>query len=72
MSSPKVIEGHWYSDSRHQDVFWVIAVDEQAGLIDVRDSFGEIDELDFDEWESLGLELCSSPPDWLDVSDEDD
>jgi hypothetical protein len=72
MSGPKVIEGQWYSDSRHRDVFCVIAVDEQEGLIDVRDGFGDIDEFDFDEWESLGLELCSTPPEWADLPDDED
>jgi hypothetical protein len=72
MSSPKVVEGQWYSDSQHHDWFCVIAVDEQEGLIDVRDGYGEIDELDFDEWESMGLELCAIPPAWTDALDDED
>lgn len=72
MRIPKVIEGQWYSDARHKDVFWVIAVDEKEGLIDVRDGFGEIDELDFDEWESLGLALCTNPSEWADAPDDED
>jgi hypothetical protein len=72
MPGPHIIEGRWYTDASHQDAFWVIAVDEQERVVDVRDGFGEIDELDFDEWESLGLELCSSPPEWADASGEED
>jgi hypothetical protein len=72
MNSPKVIEGQWYADAQRHDWFCVIAVDEQEGLIDVRDGHGEIDELDFDEWEAMGLELCATPPSWSAASDDED
>lgn len=72
MSGPNAVEGRWYSDPHHTDAFLVIAVHDKEGVIDVRDRRGEIDELDFDEWESMGLEVCSSPPEWEGGPEDDD
>lgn len=74
-SSVKALEGQWYTNRSTHDVFCVIAVDEDDGLIDVRDGYGDIDEFDFDEWESMDLVMCTSPETWrlaLDDLDEED
>jgi hypothetical protein len=71
----KALEGQWYANRSTHDVFCVIAVDEDDGLIDVRDGYGDIDEFDFDEWESMDLVMCTSPETWrlsLDDLDEED
>ncbi|MGH8189527.1 MAG: DUF6763 family protein [Steroidobacteraceae bacterium] len=60
----KAFEGQWYADRSSNDVFCVIAVDDSDGWIDVRDLYGDIDEFDFDEWESMDLELCATPEEW--------
>lgn len=57
-------EGRWYADCRSRETFCVIYVDQAHGVIDVRDYDGNVDELDFDEWESLDLELCTAPDVW--------
>jgi hypothetical protein len=66
MSDTKVCEGQWYLDRAHHEFFLVIAVDESDGFIDVRDRYGDVDEFDLDEWDSMGLVLCSAPLEWLD------
>jgi hypothetical protein len=66
MSYTKVCEGQWYLDRAHHEFFLVIAVDESDGFIDVRDRYGDIDEFDLDEWDSMGLVLCSAPAEWQD------
>jgi uncharacterized protein DUF6763 len=74
-SSVKALEGQWYANRSTHDVFCVIAVDEDDGLIDVRDGYGDVDEFDFDEWEAMDLVLCASPETWrlsLDDLDEED
>jgi len=74
MSSTIAREGQWYADRAHHEFFLVIAVDESDGLIDVRDRYGDIDEFDLDEWDAMGLVLCSAPGEiggeW-DVEDDD-
>lgn len=57
----EVREGQWYADHAHHEFFLVIAVDESDGLIDVRDRYGDIDEFDLDEWDSMDLVLCAAP-----------
>jgi hypothetical protein len=64
MSDMKVHEGQWYVDRTHHEFFLVIAVDESDGFIDVRDRYGDIDEFDLDEWDAMGLVLCSGPAQW--------
>jgi len=73
MSSVKALQGQWYSNRATREVFCVIAVDEDDGLIDVRDGYGDIDEFDTDEWEAMDLVLCSAPETWqLSLDDLDD
>ena len=76
MSILKALQGQWYANRSTHDVFCVIAVDEDDGLIDVRDGYGDIDEFDFDEWESMDLVLVSAPETWQlrfdDLDDEED
>lgn len=60
MNIEKPLEGHWYSH-RSDEAFFVIAVHDTEELIDVRDSHGDVDEFNFEEWEAMGLALCSAP-----------
>lgn len=64
MRNLRAREGQWYADRATHDVFCVIAVDEDDGYVDVRDSYGDIDEFDLEEWRAMDLELCSAPKDW--------
>jgi hypothetical protein len=71
MSDIEARAGQWYADRTNHEFFLVIAVDESDGLIDVRDRWGDIDEFDFDEWESMHLVLCSAPAEWDGELDND-
>lgn len=64
MGSVKALEGQWYLDRLSQDKFCVIAVDDNEGLIDIRDRYGDVDEFDLEEWQAMDLEPCSAPPQW--------
>lgn len=72
MSNLKALEGQWYADKSSHDVFCVIGIDEIEGLIGVRDGYGDVDEFDFDEWESMDLVACAPPNEWaVDDADEE-
>jgi hypothetical protein len=64
MNEPTVKIGDWYLDRDKHDFLCVIGVHTEEGVVDIRDEYGDVDEIDFDEWESMDLVLCSSPVDW--------
>jgi hypothetical protein len=65
--------GQWYADRISHEFFLVIGFDESDGLVDVRDRYGDIDEFDLDEWDSMNLVLCAAPAAWQQgVEDADD
>jgi hypothetical protein len=64
MSGPRVRVGDWYLDRDKHDFLCVVDVHDDDGVINVRDEYGEIDEIEFDEWETMNLVLCSMPRDW--------
>jgi hypothetical protein len=72
MSDINAREGQWYTDHTHHEFFLVIAIDESDGLIDVRDRYGDIDEFDLDEWDAMGLVVCTAPTDWETGVEEDE
>jgi hypothetical protein len=54
-------EGQWYVRRWGREAFCVIGIDESARIIDIRDENGDVDEVDFSEWERMELEACSPP-----------
>jgi hypothetical protein len=63
-SNPTVNVGDWYLDRDKHDFLCVIGVNDDEGVVDVRDEYGDIDEIEFDEWETMDLVLCSTPREW--------
>ena len=72
MSNVIAREGQWYTHRFSNEIFCVIGVDDAHGVIDVRDSYGDIDEVDFEEWETMDLELCAAPNGWTGFFDGTD
>lgn len=69
MSNIEAREGQWYRHRANHEMFCVIAVDEAQSVIDIRDGYGDVDELDFDEWDVMDLELCAAPDHWSSLFD---
>jgi hypothetical protein len=68
-------EGQWYAVRDNGQIFCVINVDADDEIIDIQDFEGAIDEIDFEEWEGLDLEMAAEPEDEdgaLDDSDDTD
>jgi hypothetical protein len=72
MSDPSIKVGDWYLDRDKHDFLCVIGVHKEEGVVDIRDEYGDVDEIEFDEWETMDLVLCSTPPEWQDRQDIDE
>jgi hypothetical protein len=70
---PKV--GRWYRRLDDEQLFKVVSIDEDDGLVEIKNVEGEIEELDAAEWIELDLEGAEAPEDYVDPdekSDDDD
>src|SRR5262245_30936878 len=67
---PKV--GRWYKRLDDEQLFKVVAIDEDDGLVEIRTTDGEIEELDATEWVELDLEAADPPEDYVDPDDDSD
>ena len=70
---PKV--GRWYRRLDDEQLFKVISIDEDDGLVEIKTFDGDIEELDSTEWVELDLEAAEQPEDYVDhdeKSDEDE
>lgn len=72
MSDPNIKVGDWYLDRDKHDFLYVTGVHKEEGVVDIRDEYGDVDEIEFDEWETMDLVLCSTPPEWQDIDESED
>jgi hypothetical protein len=77
MNPIKPVVGQWYRDGTNQ-LFEVVAIDDQDETIEIQYFDGSVTEIDFDNWnEQLRddlLEAADAPEDWsgaVDVEAED-
>jgi len=64
------IESQWY---RHLDKglqFQVVAVDEEAGTIEIQYFDGDVEELDLELWKEMEIEPIEPPEDWTGPIDD--
>ena len=61
---PKV--GRWYRRLGDEELFKVVSIDEDDGLVEIRTEDGELEELDSTEWVELDLEAAEAPEDYVD------
>jgi len=67
---PKV--GRWYRRLDDEELFKVVSIDEDDGLIEIKTVDGEIEELDSTEWVELDLEAAEAPEDYVEPDEETD
>jgi len=67
---PKV--GRWYRRLDDEQLFKVVSIDEDEGLVEIKTVDGEIEELDSTEWIELDLEAAEAPEDYVDHDEEED
>jgi hypothetical protein len=58
------IVGNWYTHRDKGELFQVVALDEEAGTIEIQEFDGGLDELDLEEWRALAVETAAQPEDW--------
>ena len=58
------IVGNWYAHRDKGALFQVVALDEDAGTVEIQDFDGGLDALDFDEWQALAVDSAAQPEDW--------
>lgn len=69
------IVGNWYQHLDKGQAFQVVAVDEDAGTVELQHFDGDLEELDLDTWYRLPVEPIEEPENWsgpLDVGEVDD
>ena len=64
-------EGRWYSYRGNRELYQVINIDDTDRVIYFQDTRGDIDEVDFDEWFAMDLELLTDLEE-LDQFDEEE
>lgn len=68
------VVGQWYENIEEDDVFRVLAVDEDAELIKIEYLDGDIEEIETDIWAEFDLDKIEQPEGWSgeDVGEPDD
>ena len=67
---PKV--GRWYRRLDDEQLFKVLSIDEDDGLIEIKTVDGDTEDLDSTEWIELDLEAAEQPEDYVDPDEGDD
>jgi len=67
---PKV--GRWYRRLDDEQLFKVVSIDEDEGLVEIKTLDGDIEELDSTEWIELDLEAAEAPEDYVDMDEKKD
>jgi hypothetical protein len=65
-------EGRWYAYRGSRELYQVINVDDADRVIYFQDTSGDIDEVDFDEWYEMDLELLTDVEELDRFVDEED
>ena len=74
MASQVPVIGTWYQDAVEDQIFEVVAVDEDAASVEVQYVDGEVSEFDFEAWQQMLLLSAKPPEDWrasYELSNED-
>jgi hypothetical protein len=66
------VPGQWYESVDDEEVFQVLSVDEDAELIELQYEDGDVEEIDYETWQELDLDLTEEPEGWSGSEGEDD
>lgn len=66
------IKGQWYENLEDGDLFQVLSFDEDSELVEVQYEDGDIEEVDYETWQEMDLELADEPEGWIGGDEDDD
>lgn len=64
------IVGNWYRHLDKGQVFCVVAIDEDAGVVELQHFDGDIEEVELAPWYQMTLEPAEAPEDWTGPADD--
>ena len=64
------IVGNWYRHLDKGQSFEVVAVDEDSGTVDIQHFDGDVEEISFDNWYQLEVDISEPPEDWTGAMDD--
>ena len=66
------VPGQWYESLEDEETFQVLSIDEDAELIELQYEDGDVEEIDYETWQELDLDLTEEPEGWSGPVDEDE
>jgi hypothetical protein len=66
------VPGQWYESLDDEETFQVLSVDEDAELVELQYEDGDVEEIDYETWQELDLDLAEEPEGWAASDDEDE
>lgn len=64
--------GQWYENLEDNELFRVVSVDEDAALVEIQYEDGDVEEMEYETWQELDLELADEPEGWAGEEDTDE
>lgn len=65
------VPGQWYESLEDEEVFQVLSIDEDSELIELQYEDGDVEEIDYETWQELDLDLTEEPEGWSGSDDDD-
>ena len=66
------VPGQWYESLEDEETFQVLSINEDSELIELQYEDGDVEEIDYETWQELDLDLAEEPEGWSGSDDEDD
>lgn len=64
------VVSQWYRHLDKGQQFYVTAIDEKEGTVEIQHFDGDVEELDLEEWYALEIEPIETPEDWTGPIDD--
>ena len=69
------IVDNWYNHLDKGQRFYVVAVDEEGGFVEIQHFDGDVEEVSLEDWYKMNIELGEAPENWygaVDIGEADD
>ncbi len=69
------IVDNWYYHLDKGQRFYVVAVDQDAGVVEIQHFDGDLEEISLDNWYDMDIALSEAPENWsgaMDIAEQDD